>query len=78
MYCFRKEKVSAAYNQQATTNIIYTIRQGKLPDNSKREAVLNGKQIPGGDRTGFPLLPCDKLGNTIDAIVPLYEETNRF
>ena len=75
---FRKAKTSTAYNQQATTNIIDTIRQGKLPDCSKREAVLNGKQIPGGNRTGFSPLPCDKLGNTIDGIVPLYEETNRF
>ena len=51
VYCFSKAKASAAYNQQVTTNIISILRHGKLPDNSKYEAFLDTKRIPGGDRT---------------------------
>ena len=37
------------------------MKHGKLPDNSKCEAFLDGKRVPGGDRTGFPDLPEGKL-----------------
>ena len=77
VYCFSKAKASAAYNQQATTNIISILRHGKLPDNSKCEAFLDRKRIPGGDRTDFPCLPCDKLSD-VEVMLPLYEEAERF
>ena len=61
VYCFSKAKASAAYNHTATTNIISIVKEGRLPDSSKCEAFLDGKRIPGGDRTGFPELPEGEL-----------------
>lgn len=77
VYCFSKEKASAAYNQQATTYIISIVRHGKLPDNSRCEAFLDRKRIPGGDRTGFPCLPNDKLCD-VDRMSPLHEMAKRY
>ena len=37
------------------------MKNGKLPDDSKCEAFLDGKRVPGGDRTGVPDLPEGKL-----------------
>ena len=57
MYGMSKAKASAAYNQTVTSNIISIVIDGRLPDDSKCEAFMEGKRIPGGDRTGFPELP---------------------
>ena len=65
VYCFSKAKASAAYNQTATSNIIMIMKHGKLPENSKCEAFLDGKRVPGGDRTGFPDLPEGKLSSNL-------------
>ena len=74
-YCFSKEKDSAAYNQQATSNIISIVKEGKLPDDIKCEAFLDLKRIPGGDRTektgkAFPDLPDGLSRHT--SLEPLY------
>ena len=61
VYCMSKAKASAAYNQTATSNIISIVKNGRLPDNSKCEAFMEGKRIPGGDRSGFPELPIGEL-----------------
>jgi len=61
VYCFSKAKASVAYNQQATSNIISLVQFGKLPDDSRCEAFLDRKRIPGGDHSGFPELDTDKL-----------------
>ena len=61
-YCISKRKPSAAYNQQATTNIISIEKEGKLPDNSKCEAFIDGERVPGGDRSGFPALRTGNCG----------------
>ena len=61
IYCFGKAKSSAAYNQQATSNIISIVKDGKLPDGSKSEAFQNQMRIPGGDLTSYPELPEGKL-----------------
>ena len=61
-YCASKTKPSAAYNQQATTNIISIVKEGKLPNSSKCEAFIDGERIPGGDRSKFPELPTDNCG----------------
>ena len=55
IYCFSKAKGSDAYNQQATTDIISIVKYGKMPDDSKCEAFLNQKKIPGGDVLVTPL-----------------------
>ena len=52
-YCFSMEKGSAAYNQQATSNIITIVKERKLANNSKCEAFLDQMRIPGGDQTGM-------------------------
>ena len=77
VYCLSKAKASVVHNQQATTNIISIVRQGKLPDNSRREAFLDKKRISGDDRTGFPDLPCRKLSD-FDGMGPLYEMVKRW
>ena len=77
VYCFSKAKSSAAYNQQATVNIISIVKKGELPSNSKCEAFLYRKRIPGGDRSGFPDLPEDKLSEW-DSMSPLYEDVKRW
>ena len=61
VYCMSKAKASAAYNQAATSNIISIVKDGRLPDNSKCEAFMEGKRVPGGNRTGFPELPIGEL-----------------
>ena len=76
-YCISKCKPSAAYNQQATTNIISIMKEGKLPDSSKYEAFINGKRIPGGDRSMFPDLPKGKLQEQENP-EPLFPECNRW
>ena len=76
VFCFSKAKASAAYNQQATTNIISIMKTGKLPVGSKCEAFYCGKRIEGGDRTGFPPLP-DKLNEWTD-MEPLYSDLRRW
>ena len=65
VYCMSKAKASAAYNQTATSNIISIVKNGRLPDNSKCEAFMEGKRIPGGDRSGFPELPIGELKRRI-------------
>ena len=77
VYCFSRAKASAVYNQQVTTNSIFILRHEKLPNNSKYEAFLDRKRIPGGDRTYFPCLPRDKL-SYLEVILPLYEEAERY
>ena len=76
-FCMSNTKASAAYNRQATTNIISILGHGKLPDNSKCEAFLDRKRIPGGDRTDFPCLPCNKLSD-VEVMLSLYEEAERY
>ena len=44
VYCMSKAKASAAYNQTATSNIISIVKNGRLPDNSKCEAFMEGKE----------------------------------
>ena len=44
VYCMSKAKASAAYNQTATSNIISIVKSGRLPDNSKCEALWRGKE----------------------------------
>ena len=61
VYGMSKAKASAAYNQTVTSNIISIVKDGRLPDDSKCEAFMEGKRIPGGDRTGFPELPIGEL-----------------
>ena len=86
IYCFGKAKGSAAYNQEATTNIISIIKSGKLPNGSKCEAFLDGKRIPGGDRSVHPPLPCEKLPDCenmivltdYDSLEPLYPQLTRW
>ena len=77
VYCFSKVKGSAAYNQQATTNIISIIKHGKLPAESKCEAFLERKRIPGGNRTGYPALPQDKLSEW-EPMEPLFMDVKRW
>jgi hypothetical protein len=77
VYAFSKAKPSAAYNQQVTTNIISIVKEGKLPDDSKCEAFLDQKRIPGGDRTGFPNLPPGKLTEYV-SLEPLFEHVRRW
>ena len=48
VYCFSKAKPSAAYNQEATANILSILKHGKLPDDSRCEAFMEGERIPGG------------------------------
>ena len=76
-YCFSKAKPSAAYNQQATTNIMSIVKDGVLPENSRCEAFLGRKRIRGGDRTGFPELPDGKLSEW-EHPEPLYPEVTRW
>ena len=71
VFCFSKAKPSAAYNQQATTNIISIFKHGEFPKDSRCEAFLDGKRIPGGDRRGFPDLPDGKLSEW-DSMEPIY------
>ena len=77
VYCFSKAKPSAAYNQYATSNIISIFKHGKLPEESRCEAFLDGKRIPGGDRTGFPDLPDSKLSEW-EEMPPLYPDARRW
>ena len=77
IYCFSKAKGSAAYNQQATSNIISIVKCGKLPDGSKCEAFLDQKRIPGGDTSGHPALPQAKLSGW-EVMAPLYAEVERW
>ncbi len=77
VYCFSKTKPSAAYNQQATTNIISIFQHGKLPEDSRCEAFLDRKRIPGGDLTGLPDLPEGKLLEW-ESMEPLYAGVRRW
>ena len=77
VYAFSKAKASAAYNQYSTTNIMSIIKHGKLPDDSKCEAFLDGRRIPGGVRDGFPDLPQDKLSEWVTCS-PLYPNIQRY
>ena len=77
VYSFSKAKASAAYNQFATTNIISIIKHGSLPDDSRCEAFLDGKRLPGGNREDFPDLPEDKLSEW-ESKQPLYPQVNRW
>jgi len=72
---FSKAKGSAAYNQQATTNILSIVKHGELPANCKCEAFLDGKRLPGGDRTGLPDLP-DHLSEW-ETKQPLFPQAKR-
>ena len=76
VFCFSNAKGSAAYNQQATTNIISIVKIGQLPDGSHCEAFLGGKRIEGGVRHGFPPLSSDKLGEWSD-MQPLFAQVKR-
>ena len=76
VFCFSKAKGSAAYNQQATTNIISIVKTGQLPDGSHCEAFLGRKRIEEGVRHGFPPLPSDKLGEWSD-MQPLFAQVKR-
>lgn len=75
-YCISKKKPSAAYNQQATTNIISIVKEGKLPDDTKCEAFIGGMRIPGGDRSNFPNLP-DGLREQLEP-EPLFSQCKRW
>ena len=77
VYAFSKAKASAAYNQFATTNIMSIVKSGILPDNSRCEAFLDGKRVPGGDRGGFPDLPEGKLSEW-EAKEPLFPQVKRW
>ena len=59
--CFSQEKAITAYNQTATNNIILIMKDGRLLDDIKCEAFMEGKRIPGGDWTGCPELPIGEL-----------------
>ena len=77
VYCFSKAKSSAAYNQQATSNIIAIVKEGSLPATSKCEAFTDRKRIPGGDQSGFPPLDREKLDEW-GAMDPLYGGVKRW
>ena len=77
IYCFSKAKSSATYNQQATTTIISIIKDGELPEDSRCEAFLERKRIPGGNRTGFPDLPDEKLSEW-EEMPPLFPDVKRW
>lgn len=77
IYCMSKAKGSAAYNQEATKNIISIVKDGKLPFDSRCEAFRNGKRILGGDRSGFPPLDEGKLGEW-EVAEPLYPTVKRW
>ena len=66
MHAFGKAKGSAAYNQTATTNLISIIKYGKLPDDTKCEAFLDKKRIPGGDQSEYPDLPDSSISELGD------------
>jgi hypothetical protein len=72
-----KAKASVAYNQYSTTQIMSIIKHSALPDDSKDEAFLDGKQIPGGVRDGLPDLPQDKLLEC-ESCPPLYPNIQRY
>ncbi len=76
-YCFIKANKSVAYNQQATTNIISIVKHGKLPADSRCEAFIERKRIPGGNWTDFPDLPEGKLMD-VDSMEPLFENVKRW
>ena len=76
-YCISKRKPSAAYNQQATKNIISIMKHGKLPADSKCEAFTDGERIAGGDRSNFPDLPVGKLREQMMP-VPLFARCKRW
>ena len=78
VYCFGKAKGSAAYNQTATLNIISIIKEGKLPDDSKCEAFLNMRRIPGGNMNGCPELPEGGKLSDLESLEPLYGEAQRW
>ena len=77
VYCFSKAKASAAYNQQATKNIISIIKKGQLPEDSKCEAFIERKRVPGGIRDGFPSLREGMLFDC-DSMEPLYSRVKRW
>ena len=53
------------------------MKNGKLPDDSKCEAFLDGKRVPGGDRNGVPDLPEGKLVE-YDNLRPLKADVRRW
>ena len=62
------------------------MKTGELPDGSKCEAFINGKRVPGGDRSSHPPLPTEKLPDCENMVVlcdcesmdPLYPGMKRF
>ena len=76
-YCFSKAKGSAAYNQQATANIISIIKTGRLPTGSKSEAFYEQKRILGGDLTSHPALQEGKLAEW-ENMEPFYPDVKRW
>ena len=48
-----------------------------MPNDSKCEALLDQKRIPGGDTTGHPTLPQEKLSEW-EAMEPLYPKVKRW
>ena len=74
-HCISKKKLSAAYNQHATANIISTVKEGKLLDDTTCEAFIGGVRIAGGDRSNFP----DFRDGLLEQLEPkpLFHQCNR-
>ena len=70
-------KGSAAYNQFSTSIIISIVKDGRIPDGVKCEAFLDGKRLPGGDKSDFPEPPEGKL-SIWESDQPLYSHVRRW